>query len=847
MTNLNKLPRLLILGLSFFPSSYAFAEKSPITDGARGVFTRIIGADAAENIKLGTLPKVDGRDTYVYGAKDGKLAIRGSSGVAICRGFYDYMKANKLGQVGWSGSRVSIPESWPNTATKRVVSPYKFHYYFNVVTYGYTTPYWDWARWEKELDWMALHGMDMPLALVANEAIATRVWKKLGLTQKEIDAFYTGPAHLPWQRMGNVTGIDGPLNDNWHKGQIALQHKVLKRMRELGINPIAPAFAGFVPRAMKRLHPEIKFFHPSWAGFPAKNRTSFLLPDTPLFGKIGKMFIQEWEQEFGKCDYYLADCFNEMDIPAPKNDKKKRYELLAHYGDQVYKSIKAGNPDATWVMQGWMFGYQRYIWDKPSLEALVSKVPDDKMILLDLAADYNKHFWHNGMNWDFYEGFFNKKWVYSVIPNMGGKTGFTGRLDFYAKGSIEALNSKNKGRLAGFGFAPEGIENNEVIYELLADMGWRDTEINLDEWLTNYSESRYGACPDELTQSWNLLRKSCFGTFTDHPRFNWQVRPGSLRKGTINTSNEFQQGIEKFAAASTTLKGNANYQADLIEVTAFYLGMKVEQLFATAIKAEEMGFSDVRKKAAADGLQLLAEMDRLLASHPTLTLNNWVSLARNHGTTPEEKNLYEANAKDLVTIWGGQIADYSARIWSGLIRDYYIPRWKHYFNTFDTGKGFDFARWERNWTRKPGISNVRTFEDPVAAAKKLIAKAKSTTIPSLDFKGESIGGWTPAQVSTTWKKIKWNIPATELNKLKGVRFIYTRGTHRLDIRKVTLVADGHTVAKDEHNGTTGIANNKNFYSLKVPSGTKGNNECYIEAEVRTEGGNNSYGQVELVK
>ena len=75
MTNLNKLPRLLILGLSLFPSSYAFAEKSPITDGARGVFTRIIGADAAENIKLGTLPKVDGRDTYVYGAKDGKLAF----------------------------------------------------------------------------------------------------------------------------------------------------------------------------------------------------------------------------------------------------------------------------------------------------------------------------------------------------------------------------------------------------------------------------------------------------------------------------------------------------------------------------------------------------------------------------------------------------------------------------------------------------------------------------------------------------------------------------------------------------------------------------------------------------
>lgn len=832
----------LVLGVA---TSQAAKAPSPTRSSAM-VIKRLIG-DRAHDIKFKSIPKRNGHDVFEYEVKNGVPIFKGSSGVALSRGFYDYMKTNELGQVGWSGSRVEIPAKWPNSAKKRVVSPYKFHYYLNVVTYGYTTPYWDWARWEKELDWMALHGMDMPLALVANEAISTRVWKKLGLTQDEIDTFYTGPAHLPWQRMGNVTGIDGPLNANWHKRQVALQHKVLKRMRELGMKPIVPAFAGFVPKAMKRLHPDIKFFHPSWAGFPAKNRTSFLLPDTPFFGKIGKMFIQEWEKEFGKCDYYLADCFNEMDIPAPKDDKKKRYQLLAHYGDQVYKSIKAGNPDATWVMQGWMFGYQRYIWDKKSLGALVSKVPDDKMLLLDLAADYNKHFWHNGMNWDFYDGFFNKQWVYSLIPNMGGKTGLTGRLDFYANGSIEALNSKNKGRLAGFGFAPEGIENNEVIYELLCDMGWRDTEIDLDKWLTNYSKSRYGDCPPELTQAWDNLRKSCYGTFTDHPRFSWQFRPGKTRKGTINTSAEFKLAIEQFAASSAQLKGNANYQADLIEMTAMLLGMKVEELFGAAVEAEELGFPELRKQATDDGFMLLTEMDRLLESHPTLKLSSWTELARNHGTTTAESDLYEANAKDLVTIWGGQIDDYSARIWSGLIRDYYIPRWKHYFNTFDTGEGFNMGQWEKQWTRKPGISKIKTFDDPVAAAIELIAKAKATKLPDLDFKGKAIGGWTPAQVGTEWKTVKWNLSATELETLKGIRFNYTRGKHRLEIRKVSIVADSNVAATDEHAGIAGVPNQKNFYSLKVASGTKGNNECYIQAEVRSGGGNDSYGQVELIK
>ena len=67
---------------------------------------------------------------------------------------------------------------------------------------------------------MALHGIDMPLALVANEAISARVWKKLGLTDREIADYFVGPAHFPWMRMGNISGIDGPLPLEWHEGQL---------------------------------------------------------------------------------------------------------------------------------------------------------------------------------------------------------------------------------------------------------------------------------------------------------------------------------------------------------------------------------------------------------------------------------------------------------------------------------------------------------------------------------------------------------------------------------------------------------------------------------------------------
>lgn len=67
---------------------------------------------------------------------------------------------------------------------------------------------------------------------------------------------------------------------------------------------------------------------------------------------------------------YLADSFNEMEIPFPPHGDPARYEQLASYGERLYRSISSGNKDAVWVMQGWMFGYQRKIWDGKTLVVL---------------------------------------------------------------------------------------------------------------------------------------------------------------------------------------------------------------------------------------------------------------------------------------------------------------------------------------------------------------------------------------------------------------------------------------------------------------------------------------------
>ena len=61
---------------------------------------------------------------------------------------------------------VEIPEELPMVGEK-VVSEARVdtRFFLNYCTYGYTMPWWQWKEWERFIDWMALNGINMPLAI----------------------------------------------------------------------------------------------------------------------------------------------------------------------------------------------------------------------------------------------------------------------------------------------------------------------------------------------------------------------------------------------------------------------------------------------------------------------------------------------------------------------------------------------------------------------------------------------------------------------------------------------------------------------------------------------------------
>ena len=814
----------LLVVLSVISCSYAIAmDNNPVLNLVRRV-------SGNPNVSLSYKIKdaKDGRTYYKYAVDNGELKIVGSDKISICRGFYDYVKNNGMGMYTWSGNNISVPSSLPSVSPVHVISPFENHYYLNVVTYGYSMPFWDWKRWEQEIDWMALHGINMPLTLVAHEAIMARVYKKFGLSDEEINSYFVGPAHLPFSRMGLMEKLDGPLNSDWYNDQIELQHKILDRMRSLDMKPICPSFAGFVPEGIKRIYPDVRIVKTHWGG--AFNNW-MINPEEKLFSEMMTSFIEEWEKEFGKCEYYLSDSFNEMEIPFPDKGDPARYSLLASYGEKVYSSIKRANKDAVWVMQGWMFGYQRHIWDYETLGALVSRVPDDKMLLLDLAVDYNKHFWHSEVNWEYYKGFYNKQWVYSVIPNMGGKTGMTGVLDFYANGHLEALSSSNRGNLVAHGLAPEGIENNEVLYELVTDAGWSDHRMDVRDWLKQYSINRYGKAPAQLMKAWDYLLKSVYGTFTDHPRFNWQFRPGTVKNGSIYMNEDYFRGLEAFLSASEELKDSPYYLTDLCEMTAHYLGGKAEILTRQIDQEYLLGDTLQAHFLQSRFETFMLGMDRILSQHPTLRLDRWLSFASASGKTASQSNQYETNARRIVTIWGPPVDDYSARIWSGLVGSYYHGRWKEYYKGRDSGKSADLSSWERKWVEENRVYKKWNSDfDLIDFSRKMIGLSQDISSADLLLNRPAmIGTWSLVRNSS--KDLLFNIPARMLVGLNGVSLECLKGKGDIEVTGLVLEADGKVIysSSDRVLSDEGILNLK----LEIPANVTANNGCVLKLKIKS--------------
>lgn len=726
--------------VAFLLTALVFATNAqaedPAVQAARGVIERTIGRDARA-VELELTPRSDPGDAFEYEAQGGTLKVRGTSAVAITRGFYEYLRSACSLQVTWDVPRVTPPASWPDSPLVRGGTSHRYRHYFNVCTFGYTMTWWDWPRWEQEIDWMALHGINMPLAQTGTEGVWRRVWREFGLSDADLDSFFTGPAYLPWHRMGNINGHAGPLPSAWHDQQAALQKRILERERALGMTPVMSAFSGFVPPALMRLHPDAKVTRSAlWGGFT--DPTYLLNPRDPLFEQIGRRFVEELTREFGTDHLYLADVFNEM---PPQVAAETKYDDLNAIGEAVFRSITAGDPRGVWVMQGWLFLNERNFWGQREVEAFLNPVPDDRMILLDLALDHMEV-------WRAHAAFRRKGWIGCILHNFGQNTPLCGDLRQYAARLADAARDPNHGNLLGLGLTMEGIEQNPVVYELVTDAMWRSEPIAVERWLDDYVRTRYGRDCPAAREAWQSLLLLVYNGHDDFVHYTHRPSLGPIG----DPPSDFvplREAALSLLKCSPDLDRSAAYQRDLVDVTKRYLERAGRALLLRAALAYDRHDAAAIRDIGGRYLELLGDIDRLVGTQSQHRLSTWLDAARRCADTPELARLYERNARMQVTVWGGPgLHDYARKEWSGLIAGFYVQRWRMFLDaladaaekgTFDDSAVRQrIADWEWAWTERTDNVPTPANHDAVALTRDLLARYADTGRLLLD-RGIAVG------------------------------------------------------------------------------------------------------------
>ena len=723
----------LIFFLLFAINSIAFAQLD--IAASKTLLQRIVPNHASQFV-IEAIRSSAGKDVFEIESRNNKIVLRGNNGVAIASALYYYLNEFCNAQITWNGTNLKLPATLPRPAAKIFkATPYEYRYYLNYCTFNYSMSWWDWERWEKEIDWMALHGINMPLAITGEEYTWYVVYKEMGFSDDELRDFFCGPSYFAWFWMGNLDGWGGPLPLNWMKSHFALQKKILKRQRELGMKPVLPAFTGHVPASFKKKFPNAKLKATNWTNGFAD--TYILDSEDPLFTEIGKKFLEKQTELLGTDHLYSADTFNENEPPSDDP------EFLSKLSARVYEGMRRADTAAVWVMQGWLFYSDRKFWKEPQTEALLKAVPNDKMILLDLATEIEPV-------WKRTSAFYGKPWIWNMLHNFGGNTNLFGRMQTIAAEPANALNDTKSGNLKGIGLTMEGIEQNPVLYELMTAHTWRKEPIDLDIWLPQFVFNRYGVESDEALKAWDILRRTVYTVpadkyIRDGAESIIQGRPtlDSFTRWTKTKLNYNAKDLllawDALIKASDACKKSDGFQYDLVDITRQVLAnyaLPLQQQFVTAYQNKDLNSF---KKYNQQFIALIEDMDRLLATRKDFLLGTWVADARRWGTTEKEKALYEMNAKDLITLWGDKdcpLNEYACRQWSGLLNDFYKPRWQQFFvkaeKALRNNQQLDMSlfssqikTWEWQWVNKRKDYPVVSSGNPVIVSKKLYKKYRA--------------------------------------------------------------------------------------------------------------------------
>lgn len=710
-----------------FESNTAYANQKVINEMS-SLVGRVIGEQWKKSFRFEMRNTLEeGKDIFeIKDGGDSTIVIRGNSGLAMASGFNYYLK--NYVNVDYNplyGSNVNLDELKPVGSKVVREAQVEQRYALNFCTYSYTMSFWNWDEYEEFLDWCAMNGINLVLDIVGQEEVLRQMLREFNYTDEEIKDYICGPAYFAWFYMQNLYSVGGPLPNAWFEQRTELGRKIHDRMQTYGINPVIQGFAGQVPETFaEKNEGAVLISTGNWSGFTRPTMLRTYLTDAEqeagkvnYFSRAAQVFYEKQKNLFGDVShYYATDPFHE-------GGNKGGLDAATIF-EEVQKEMLKSDSDAIWIMQQWQGNLYHY-WDNNKQDYIsnISKLQKDHTLILGLQADMKTNEKNDFERWQM-------PWVYCMLHDFGGRMGLDGEVPVIAVDPVETLNNTNY--MAGIGITAEGLENSPVVYELMFDTNWSKDPIDYYAWLKKYGERRAGGESESLWKAWKILLKTAYAdkgiTYQGAAETVINARPGDnfSSASTWGHSNilydkaELDQALLLLAENYDAFKDSPAFQYDLADVAEQVLCNAAVEYHRLMVQAKNEKNLEEFEKLSTAFLNLIDLSDQILSATDEFMLGTWVEASRKMITDADDwtKDLFEFNARSLVTTWAGErpcnggLKDYSNRKWAGLTGSFYKERWAIWIrnriadikgearNAADAKAESNWFLWEYQWVNR---------------------------------------------------------------------------------------------------------------------------------------------------
>ncbi|MFI9585602.1 alpha-N-acetylglucosaminidase [Streptomyces sp. NPDC052236] len=750
------------------------------TDPARSALNRLLPRHA-DQFRLRALPT--GPERFRVTGSPGRIEVAGTSPAVLLTGVHWYLKYVCHAHISWSGSHLEdLPGRLPaprKPLERSATVPHRFAY--NDTHDGYTAPYADWARWERLLDVLALHGCNEVLVTPGQEAVYHRLLMDFGYTDTEARTWLPAPSHQPWWLLQNMSEYGGPLSPELIAIRTDLGRRIADRMRELSMHPVLPGYFGTVPGGFVARNPGDARVIPqgSWNGLP---RPDWLDPRTQSFADVAAAYYRHQGELFGEVRHFKMDLLHEGgtagDVPVP--DAARAVET----------SLQTARPGATWVILGWQSN------PRP---ALLDAIDTDRVLIVDGLSDLDR-VTDRETSWG------GAPYAFGTIPNFGGRTYIGANTDRWTD-RFTAWRDKPGSALVGTAYMPEAAERDPAALELFSELAWREERIDRAAWFAGYAQVRYGGDDPSARAAFATLAATAYKlTSTDgRPYDSLFCRRPSLTSSIATAFDpaEFDRAFAALLTVRPSLRDSDAYRHDLTDLARQALANRSRTLQLPLRAAALDKDVDTFRAVSALWLKLMRLSDTMAGCHRAFLLGPWLEDAKRLATSPAEAEGLERTARALITTWAGrpaanELSNYANRDWHGLINDVHVPQWEQYLDeqaaSMAEGRAprtFDWYPAEEAWTLDRRAYPVRPTGDAYRTARRVYDTLATAPYQGFVTVTADPPSFTPGSTGTV---------AAVFRNVNGLR---ATGRVDLDLAGLAAEAQGATSLESVPAGATG--------------------------------------------